>query len=416
MSSPEITRKSTSESDWPHVKFGDVVRDVKESEKDPSSAGLTRYIGLEHIESKNFKIREWGDLTRDEVSFTKRFRAGQVLFGKRRAYLRKVAVAEFDGICSSDILTFEPLNGNLIPELLPFIVQSERFFDHALDTSSGSLSPRTRWSQLKDFEFPLPSIDEQRRIAAPLCATDECRICYDTTLEALRKLRASVLIESFVSSGEHPSKREIQKAKMGKGWQLVEAKTLSEAPITKGETPRGKLSPDNGDVPFVKIYNLSFNGKLDFGVKPTFVAREAHEGKLKRSQVVPGDILMNLVGPPLGKIGLVPDVFSEWNINQAIARYRPSDELHRKFLWYYLQSDWAQRWLFRRSKKTSGQRNLTLKLAQDLPVPVSNKANMETIVSQLETIDDSSRKAAAALERVMELQKLLTESFLGTSE
>ena len=149
------------------------MNDVKESERNPREAGLDRYIGLEHIEPENLHIKEWGDLTQDGVSFTKRFRKGHVLFGKRRAYQRKVAVAEFDGICSSDILTFEPKDDTLIPALLPFIVQSDAFFDHALDTSSGSLSPRTRWSQLKDYEFPLPPNNEQTRIADTLwCATD----------------------------------------------------------------------------------------------------------------------------------------------------------------------------------------------------------------------------------------------------
>jgi type I restriction enzyme S subunit len=157
---------------WRIVRFGDVVRDVNESERNPLAAGLERFIGLEHIEPENLHLKRWGLLADGEISFTKRFRRGQVLFGKRRAYQRKVAVAEFDGICSSDILTFEPKGDALFPELLPFIVQSDGFFEHALGTSSGSLSPRTRWSQLQDYEFPLPPKDEQRRIADILCAAD----------------------------------------------------------------------------------------------------------------------------------------------------------------------------------------------------------------------------------------------------
>ena len=128
---------------WRTVRFGEVVRDVNESERNPIDAGLERFVGLEHIEPENLHLKQWGLLADGEISFTKRFRKGQVLFGKRRAYQKKVAVTEFDGICSSDILTFEPKGDDLLPELLPFIVQSEGFFEHALGTSSGSLSPRT---------------------------------------------------------------------------------------------------------------------------------------------------------------------------------------------------------------------------------------------------------------------------------
>ena len=151
-------------STWSLVRFGDVVRNVRETERDPLSAGLERYVGLEHIEPENLHIKEWG-LIEEGTSFTQKFVKGQVLFGKRRAYQRKVAVAEFDGVCSGDILAFEPKDDRLLPELLPFIVQSEGFFTNALRTSSGSLSPRTRWRDLAAYEFPLPPLDEQRRIA-----------------------------------------------------------------------------------------------------------------------------------------------------------------------------------------------------------------------------------------------------------
>ncbi len=189
---------------WQWVKFGDVVTDVNKSEKNPLTAGLKRYIGLEHIEPENLHVSQWGNLEDDEVSFKKVFRQGQVLFGKRRAYQRKVALAEFDGICSSDILTFEPKDeSRLSSQLLPFIVQSNAFFDYALGTSSGSLSPRTRWSQLKDFEFPLPNAEQQKRIcgvlvAARMVADYNFQVMGDTRdvrNAALRQLRTSTKFE-----------------------------------------------------------------------------------------------------------------------------------------------------------------------------------------------------------------------------
>jgi type I restriction enzyme S subunit len=182
---------------WQKVKFGDTVRNVRETERDPLSAGLERYVGLEHIEPENLHIREWG-LVAEGTSFTRRFAKGQVLFGKRRAYQRKVAVAEFDGVCSGDILVFEPKDNRLLPELLPFIVQSEGFFANALRTSSGSLSPRTRWRDLAAYEFPLPPLDEQRRIAEILWAADQYIQKQESVLSALRYLQR-LFFESWLS-------------------------------------------------------------------------------------------------------------------------------------------------------------------------------------------------------------------------
>lgn len=128
---------------WRRVRFGDVVRNVDVAERNPLENGLERYVGLEHLDPESLHIKRWG-LIEEGTSFTRKFIEGQVLFGKRRAYQRKAAVAEFDGICSGDILVFEPKGDDLIPELLPFIVQSDGFFEKALGTSAGSLSPRTK--------------------------------------------------------------------------------------------------------------------------------------------------------------------------------------------------------------------------------------------------------------------------------
>lgn len=157
---------------WQRVRFGDVVRQVRETERDPAEAGIERYIGLAHLEPGSLHIREWGDVA-DGTTFTRRCRPGQVLFGKRRAYQRKVAVAEFDAVVSGDIYVFEPNNKRLLPELLPFICMSERFFQYAVETSAGSLSPRTNWRHLAKYEFDLPRFEQQRRIAEVLWAVDE---------------------------------------------------------------------------------------------------------------------------------------------------------------------------------------------------------------------------------------------------
>lgn len=153
---------------WRRVKFGDVVKLSKARSLDPLADGFERYVGLEHLEPGDLRIRSWGNVA-DGVTFTCVFRPGQVLFGKRRAYQRKVAVADFSGVCSGDIYVLETKDAQvLLPELLPFICQTDAFFDHAVGTSAGSLSPRTNWTSLADFEFVLPAMDAQKSILSVL--------------------------------------------------------------------------------------------------------------------------------------------------------------------------------------------------------------------------------------------------------
>jgi hypothetical protein len=101
---------------WRRVRFGDVVENSNESERDPEAAGVERFIGLEHLEPGSLHVKSWGNVA-DGTTFTRRCKRGQVLFGKRRAYQRKVAVAEFDAVVSGDIYVLAPKNDKLLPEL-----------------------------------------------------------------------------------------------------------------------------------------------------------------------------------------------------------------------------------------------------------------------------------------------------------
>jgi type I restriction enzyme S subunit len=186
------------------VKFGDVALNLNETVRSGAEHSLTRVVGLEHIDSGDPELRRWDELSSlpDGTSFTRVFRRGQVLFGKRRAYQRKVAVASFDGICSSDILVFTPRSKDLHPDFLLYVVQSDGFFAHALQTSSGSLSPRTRWQDLATFEFELPSIEEQHRIVEMMTAVDEHIESLRHQLDVLQTTRKSVLHHLLNAGGE----------------------------------------------------------------------------------------------------------------------------------------------------------------------------------------------------------------------
>lgn len=160
---------------WKRVTIGDVVKNLNVTVKDPEVIGIDRVIALEHLDPGELKISRWRSID-DGTTFTRRVKSGQTLFGKRRAYQRKAAYAEFDAITSGDILVFEADETQLLPEFLPFLVQSDGFYDHALGTSVGSLSPRTNWRDLANYEFDLPPLDVQKRLVDLLWAVEQHRV------------------------------------------------------------------------------------------------------------------------------------------------------------------------------------------------------------------------------------------------
>lgn len=156
------------------VLLGDVANEYKETCK--GSKDGYHIVGLEHIVPEEVTLSNWDESK--ENTFTKMFRKGHVLFGRRRAYLKKAVVAPFDGICSGDITVIEAKPERLVPELLPFVIQNDNLFNYAVGKSAGSLSPRVKWTHLKNYKFELPSLDKQHKIAELLWAMDDTRKAY----------------------------------------------------------------------------------------------------------------------------------------------------------------------------------------------------------------------------------------------
>lgn len=178
-------------SDWTSVAFGDVVKEPKESVKDAKVAGIEYVVGLEHIDAENIHLTRFASID-ESTTFTKKFAPGDVLFGRRRAYLKKAAKATFEGICSGDITVFRVKDDRLSPELLPFIVQNDKFFDYAIEHSAGGLSPRVKFKDLANYEFLLPPKEQQAELAELLWSMDEVIEKELTVLE-----NTNILLESI---------------------------------------------------------------------------------------------------------------------------------------------------------------------------------------------------------------------------
>jgi type I restriction enzyme S subunit len=177
------------------------------------------------------------------------------------------------------------------------------------------------------------------------------------------------------------------------GWIWASAEQLCGF-ITKGTTPpKAAAERSEKTVPFLRVTNLTQTGALDF-TEQVFVSEATHHGFLARSVVYPGDLLMNIVGPPLGQVSVVPTSYPEWNVNQAIAIFRPVPGLSAEFLKLALLSPVAQQWLKERAKTTAGQTNLTLELCRAMPIP------LPPVAEQLEVarVADQAIDALSALD------------------
>lgn len=178
------------------VCLGDVANERKENCK--TNEYDDHIVGLEHLIPQEVILTQWAENM--ETTFTKVFHKGDVLFGRRRAYLKKAAVAPFDGICSGDITVIEAKPNKIVPELLPFIIQNDNFFDYAVEKSAGSLSPRVKWSHLQNYEFELPDLDKQRELAELLWAAEETKQAYKILLDKSKELVQAQFIQMFIKA------------------------------------------------------------------------------------------------------------------------------------------------------------------------------------------------------------------------
>lgn len=178
------------------MKLNEICTEPKLTSSNPLKDGYDRYVGLEHIDSNSLTISRWGDIAKDKPSFIKVFKKGHILLGKRRPYLRKAAIAHFDGICSGDIIVLEANQAVVNPELFPFLIHSNKLWSHAIKTSSGSLSPRTKFKDLGKVEFSLPDLDGQKILADDLLNIQRNRVLIEQQIEATSQLISSTLQET----------------------------------------------------------------------------------------------------------------------------------------------------------------------------------------------------------------------------
>ena len=270
------------------IKLGDVAKEFKDTYKE-SKLGMP-VVGLEHLVPQEMKLTAW-DGEKDNT-FTKMFRKGHILFGRRRAYLKKAAVAPFDGICSGDITVIEAIPSEIVPELLPFIIQNDKFFDFAIGKSAGSLSPRVKWEHLKEYEFMLPSIEAQKKLSEVLWAFQDAKETYKKLLTATDELVKSQFIEMF------------ENEKINIKWDSVKLSELFELQMGKTPSRSNSYYWDSEDFRWISIADLSNYSKYTADTKEKISKLAVEKTGIKQ---IPKDTLIMSFKLTIGKTAITSE-------------------------------------------------------------------------------------------------------------
>ena len=330
------------------VLLGDVAVEHKETCK--GSKDGYPIVGLEHLIPEEITLTAWDEGS--ENTFSKMFRKGNVLFGRRRAYLKKAAVAPFDGICSGDITVIEAKPDRILPELLPFIIQNDDLFDFAVGKSAGSLSPRVKWEHLKNYEFKLPDMEKQKELAELLWAMDNTKKSYQKLIAATDELVKSQFIEMFGLE---------YNCNIGDVCKLINGDRGKNYPSGKDRVSSG--------IPFINAGHLD-GRRVDFA-EMDYVTQEKYD-QMTQGKVQKDDILYCLRGS-LGKHGIVD--FDDGLIASSLVIIRCNrDKILPLFLLAALETDAIEKQL-QEANNGSSQPNLSAASvkAYRIPLPAIEK-------------------------------------------
>jgi type I restriction enzyme, S subunit len=279
----------------------------------------------------------------------------------------------------------------------------------------GMTRPALTKQQILEFEVPIPPGPEQTRIADKLDSLIEqirhCRARIDRVPEILNRFREAVL-EAAVSgrlTEEWRGSPELT------GWATKRAAEVCMV-VQSGGTPKAGFTESSG-VPFLKVYNI-VGQHVAFDYRPQYVPSTTHEKELRKSRTLPGDVLMNIVGPPLGKVAVVPDTYAEWNINQAITLFRPGPEVSTQWIYAVLSSGRNVAEVIHQTRGSVGQVNISLSQCRNFDIPVPPPPEQAEIIRRLGELfalaDGLQRRYQDSVTRIEKLTpSVLAKAFRG---
>ena len=360
------------------VKLGDVARESRL--KWTKSKQDVPIVGLEHLIPDEIRFDAY-DINTDNT-FSKRFVKGQVLFGRRRAYQRKAAIAEFDGICSGDITVIEAIEGKIVSELLPFIIQTPVFFDYANRGSAGSLSPRVKWEHLVDYEFELPSLEEQKVLADKLWAAYRLKEAYKKLLVATDEMVKSQFIEMFENVESYCKLEDLISDTFPGEW--------GSEPISENA------------IKVIRTTNFTNEGYLDL---TDVVTRDIEPKKVVRKKLKQGDTILERSGGtkdnPVGRVVFFDEI-GDYLPNNFTQVLRPKESVNPVYLFYALYNSYNLNKAAMRAmaSQTTGIQNLSMSdfMAKSIVLPSRDEQNkFEQIYRQADKSKSVIQKALVYL-------------------
>ena len=391
---------------WCWVKLGTVITASKE--KQDAFDSETKYVGLEHIEKDTGNI---SFALADEVKSTKSvFKCGDILYGKLRPYLNKHGIVDFNGVCSTDILVFNAIKGD--NRLYDFYFSLPHFIEYAVSNSKGINLPRVSEKVILEIPFPMPPQGEQFRIVARIeslfAKLDEAKEKIQEVLDGADLRRDAILHQAF--TGKLTAKWRKETGVSVDSWLNVKTQDVCEK-IVCGKTPKEFISLE-GEVPFLKVFNI-VNNKVDFAGNKQYIPKEISDKKLKSSILKPNDIIMNIVGPPLRKIAIIPNDYGEWNMNQAIVRFRPKDVLNYQYLYYALLYPKTLDEVIKKTRGVVGQANISITQSRNLMIPLPTLPEQQEIVRLLDNLLSREQSMVTACEEALTTIDTLKKSILA---
>ena len=359
------------------VKFDEIARECRSTFKGDKTG--VAIVGLEHIVPNEMLVKNYEVDT--ENTFSKSFKKGQILFGRRRAYQQKAGVATFDGICSGDITVIEAIQGKVDKDLLPFIIQNERFFEHAVQGSAGSLSPRVKWEHLASYEFDLPPLSEQKILADKLWAAYRLKESYKKLLAATDEMVKSQFIEMFGTLDE----------------PKVEVKKLIDVVLSSGQYGSNTSATDyqEGKPRYIRITDINDDGSLNDDIKTA----EVIEDKYK---LIPGDIVFARTGATVGKT-YMHETGNAIYAGYLIKYQMDESKMKPAFMKAFTHSKTYYNWIAN-TQKVGAQPNISAAQYDNMPVLVPQIEKQEEFLTIYQQADKSKfelRKSIDAIDAVI---------------
>ena len=366
------------------------------AKKKPVPEDAAHYIGLEHLIPGTFDIPEWGSEVAP-VGEKLLMKKGDVLFGRRRAYQRKVGIAPFDGIFSAHGMVLRPRPESVDEKYFPFFISSDQFMNEAVRISVGSLSPTINWGTLKNCEFDLPPMDEQKKLAELLWAANDLKESYKKAITATDEMLKAKFREMFGDAGDDSSRGG---AEARSKWPVVELQSACSTFID-GDWIEAKDQSEKG-IRLVQTGNVGVGAFICKDDKSRWISEQTFT-RLSCTEVFAGDILISRLPDPIGRACILPHGLGRAITAVDCTIVRLKNTILPKFLIAVTDSTSYRKQIEQATAGTTRARVSRGSLGRiRIPLPpLSLQREFVAIADKAESAKANLKKSIAAIDQVM---------------